>query len=54
MAEVGRSSFTLGFAVSCHDRAVATVRTVYVCVATDGSGTSPIPPALRRRLTATA
>ena len=49
--DVGRSSFTLGFAVSCDGRVVAAVRTVYVCVATDGSGPRPVPRALRARLT---
>lgn len=51
--DLGRTSFTLDFAVSCDGRAVATVRTVYVCVATDGSGAHPIPPGLRSRLTGT-
>ena len=50
VSRVGRTSFTLGFALSSSGRAVATVRTVYVCVATDGSGTQPIPPVLRERL----
>jgi acyl-CoA thioester hydrolase len=53
VSEVGRTSFTLAFALACGDRAVATVRTVYVCVATDGSGAQPVPPALRARLTGT-
>ena len=47
---VGRTSFTLGFALSSSGRAVATVRTVYVCVAIDGSGARPIPSPLRARL----
>jgi acyl-CoA thioester hydrolase len=48
--EVGRTSFTLAFAIGCDGRPVATVRTVYVCVGNDGSGARPIPPALRARL----
>jgi acyl-CoA thioester hydrolase len=50
VSHVGRTSFTLGFALSTAERPVATVRTVYVCVATDGSGAQPIPPSLRARL----
>jgi acyl-CoA thioester hydrolase len=42
----GRTSFTLGFEVSAGDHAVATGRTVYVAIRTDGSGKVPIPPAL--------
>ena len=50
VSAVGRTSFTLGFAISSSGRPVATVRTVYVCVATDGSGAQPIPSGLRARL----
>ena len=48
--DVGRTSFRLRFEVTSSDRSVATVRTVYVCVATDGSGKHEIPAGLRERL----
>jgi acyl-CoA thioester hydrolase len=47
VAAAGRTSFTLSFAVHAADTLVATGRTVYVVVATDGSGKRPIPPAIR-------
>ena len=50
VSHVGRTSFTLGFDLSSSGRPVATVRTVFVCVATDGSGAQPIPFSLRARL----
>ena len=42
----GRTSFTLGFEVRCGAGAVAGGQTVYVVVATDGSGKRPIPDRL--------
>jgi acyl-CoA thioester hydrolase len=47
---VGDTSFTLIFDVSTGGRPVARGRTVYVVVATDGSGKRPIPPALLKVL----
>jgi len=49
-AQIGRTSFTLTFEIGCADRRVASVRTVYVAVRTDGSGKCEIPPVLRRAL----
>ena len=49
---VGSTSFTLDFAVRTEERAVATGRTVYVVVGTDGSGKRPVPDRLRRALDA--
>ena len=46
----GRTSFVLKFEVRCRDALVATGRTVYVVVATDGSGKRPIPPSLASAL----
>lgn len=40
---VGRTSFTIEFAVDRGSEAVVTGSTVYVVVATDGSGKRPIP-----------
>jgi acyl-CoA thioester hydrolase len=48
--KVGVTSFTLRFDVSTDATSVATGRTVYVVVATDGSGKLPIPPILLRTL----
>jgi acyl-CoA thioester hydrolase len=50
VAGVGRTSFTLGFAVRGAAGPVCTARTVYVCVATDGSGSCELPAALRDAL----
>ena len=50
LEEAGRTSFVLGFEVRSDDVVVATGRTVYVVVATDGSGKRPIPPFLRAAL----
>ena len=47
---VGRTSFTLQFEVFAGDASVARGRTVYVVVATDGSGKRPIPPLVQRAL----
>ena len=43
VAQVGRTSFSLAFAVRGPDGPVAEGRTVYVVVGTDGSGKRPIP-----------
>lgn len=45
-ARLGRTSFALDFAVLVADRVPAAARTVYVVVATDGSGKREIPPVL--------
>ncbi len=50
LAEAGRTSFALGFEVRAEDVVVATGRTVYVVVATDGSGKRPIPRLVRAAL----
>jgi acyl-CoA thioester hydrolase len=47
---VGHTSFTLQFEVFAGDSPVARGRTVYVVVATDGSGKRPVPPALHQAL----
>jgi acyl-CoA thioester hydrolase len=49
---LGRTSFTLGFEVrrAPDGPAVATARTVYVCVTLDGSGKTPLPDPLRTAL----
>ncbi len=47
---VGSTSFTLSFTVRAGARVRATARTVYVVVATDGSGKQPVPPKLRAAL----
>jgi acyl-CoA thioester hydrolase len=52
-AATGRTSFTLGFTVRAGARACCTARTVYVCVATDGSGKRPLPDRLRAALAGT-
>src|SRR5688500_10704212 len=41
---LGRTSFTLQFAVRVDDGPVVTASTVYVVIATDGSGKREIPP----------
>jgi acyl-CoA thioester hydrolase len=43
LARLGRTSFTLQFAVRVTDRPVATASTAYVVVATDGSGKRAVP-----------
>jgi len=50
VASVGATSFTLWFAVYAEETLVASGRTVYVVVATDGSGKRPIPPSIRAAL----
>ena len=50
LAEAGTTSFTLAFEVRTGGAVVATGRTVYVVVATDGSGKRPIPAFLRAAL----
>lgn len=51
-SHAGNTSFTLDFAVrrTGEDDVLVTGRTVYVVVATDGSGKRPIPPELRAAL----
>jgi acyl-CoA thioester hydrolase len=44
LAKMGRTSFTLQFAARTGEGPVVTASTVYVVVATDGSGSRPIPP----------
>jgi acyl-CoA thioester hydrolase len=46
-AEVGRTSFAVRFTVVKAGEPVVTGRTVYVCVAVDGSGKREVPPRLR-------
>jgi acyl-CoA thioester hydrolase len=43
LARVGRTSFALDFAVTAGDRVTATATTVYVVIATDGSGKRAVP-----------
>ena len=50
LGQAGTTSFDLHFTVSSEDRQVATGRTVYVVVATDGSGKRPIPDLIRAAL----
>jgi acyl-CoA thioester hydrolase len=49
-ARLGTTSFTLDFTVKTGGRDVATARTVYVVVGTDGSGKRPVPDRLRTAL----
>jgi acyl-CoA thioester hydrolase len=53
VGHVGTTSFTLTFEVRRAGTPVCTGRTVYVCIATDGSGKRPLTPALREALTLT-
>ncbi|HUJ65506.1 MAG TPA: thioesterase family protein [Acidimicrobiales bacterium] len=50
LASIGATSFTLWFAVYAAETLVASGRTVYVVVATDGSGKRPLPPSIRAAL----
>ena len=50
LAERGRTSFSLSFEVSAGGAPVASGRTVYVVVGTDGSGKRPIPEMLEKAL----
>lgn len=50
LARLGRTSFTLQFAVRDGDDVVATASTVYVTVAADGSGKKEIPALLKKGL----
>ena len=50
LVRLGQTSFTLRFEVYAGDAQVAVGQTVYVVVATDGSGKQPIPPTIRRAL----
>lgn len=52
LAERGRTSFSISFDVSARGEQVAVGRTVYVVVATDGSGKRPIPEILDKALAA--
>jgi acyl-CoA thioester hydrolase len=45
--KIGSTSFTLSFTVRTGSQVRCTARTVYVVVATDGSGKQPVPPKLR-------
>jgi acyl-CoA thioester hydrolase len=47
---VGSTSFVLSFTVRVGTQVRSTGRTVYVVVATDGSGKQPLPPKLRDSL----
>ncbi|GAA4694695.1 thioesterase family protein [Pseudonocardia yuanmonensis] len=47
---IGTTSFDLHFEVRRGDEVTCTARTVYVVIATDGSGTRPIPDLLRKVL----
>jgi acyl-CoA thioester hydrolase len=49
-SRLGTTSFTLDFAVRTGERAVASAKTVYVVVGTDGSGKRPVPEPLRKAL----
>jgi len=50
LAQMGTTSFVLAFEVRAGGVQVATGRTVYVVVSTDGSGKQPIPDLLRAAL----
>ncbi|MDP9405684.1 MAG: acyl-CoA thioesterase [Actinomycetota bacterium] len=50
LARVGTTSFALDFQVRRDGRALVHGRTVYVVVATDGSGKRPVPELLRAAL----
>jgi acyl-CoA thioester hydrolase len=51
VATVGRTSFALDFVVRQGDRTACTARTVYVCIALDGTGKHQLPAPLREALT---
>ena len=50
VAKVGNTSFALDFVVGQGDRTACAARTVYVCVALDGTGKQPLPALLRQAL----
>jgi acyl-CoA thioester hydrolase len=50
LGRAGTTSFTLEFAVRTEDRLVATGATVYVVVATDGTGKRLLPDLIRAAL----
>jgi acyl-CoA thioester hydrolase len=50
VAAVGTTSFTLAFEVRRDGTPVCLARTVYVCVASDGSGKRPLTDELRKAL----
>ena len=47
---IGTTSFTLGFQVAVGPDVVATAKTVYVMIGTDGSGKRELPASLRSAL----
>lgn len=49
-AQLGRTSFTMDFEVRRDGEPTCSARTIYVAVATDGSGKCPIPPTLAAAL----
>ena len=49
---IGTTSVTLAFRVVRGDEEIATARTVYVVIGTDGSGKRPVPDDLRAALAA--
>ena len=49
-ARIGRTSFALDFEVRRGDEVTCSARTVYVVVATDGSGKRPVPPLIAQAL----
>jgi len=49
-SRIGRTSFTLDFEVRRGARVCAAGRTIYVVVATDGSGKRELPPLIREAL----
>lgn len=53
-AELGRTSFAIDFRIRVDDDVVASARTVYVVIATDGSGTRELPTPLRGALSPVA
>ena len=53
VAALGTTSFTLSFEVRRGGESLVKARTVYVCVATDGSGKRPLTPELRALLDGT-
>jgi acyl-CoA thioester hydrolase len=50
VVKIGRTSFTVRFGIGDGEQTVVTATTVYVCIATDGSGSIEPPPILRLAL----
>jgi acyl-CoA thioester hydrolase len=50
LASIGRTSFALDFRTRVGEREVVSARTVYVVIATDGSGAREVPDLLRKAL----